>query len=74
MEHAGETNEHLIAKVKRVVTNKIQLDGNKITLDFFLGYISTNHSNQLSPKRAVAAKMSSYEYGTFCLKNSAKLT
>ena len=69
VEQAGETSEQLLAKVRSVVTSKLELDGNSV--------ISAFRSGQSSPSqpqsRAIVAKMSSYEHRTSCLKNSAKL-
>ena len=73
VEQAGETSEQLLEKVRNVITTKLQLDGKQVISAFRSGQSSPSQPNQLSPSRAIVAKMSSYEHRTSCLKNSAKL-
>ena len=59
--------------VRNVVTSKLKLDGNQVISAFRSRHSSPSQPNQLSPSRAIVAKMSSYEHRTSCLKNYAKL-
>ena len=73
VEQAAETNEQLQEKVRNVVTINLRLDGNQVISGFRSEQSSPCQPNQMSPTRAIVAKMSSYEHRNSCLKNSAKL-
>ena len=51
----------------------LQLDGYQVISVLRSGQGSPSQPNQLSPTRAVVAKMLSYEHRTSCLKHAAKL-